>query len=120
MSFLKAFSIKNLGHYVAVVAHDIVKFGAFAKAEEPLVEGVTAMIAPDAVALERAGNAALGYLVDAADKLVPVADGTQTLTLQVAASEVADFKALAAYFKSHAAANGVTLPASGAPAQATT
>lgn len=106
-----SFSFRNLGHYIAVAARDIVKFGQFAQKEEPLIEGITALVYPPAVVIERAGFAALGYLVDASSKIAPVADGQVSLTIQIAADEVNDFKALVAFFKSHAAANGVALPA---------
>lgn len=105
-----SFSFKNLGHYIAVVARDIVKFGAAVQKAEPVIEAVTALVYPPAVVLERAGASALGYLVDAADKATQVADGQVTLTIQLLASEVADFKAFAAFFKGHASANGVALP----------
>lgn len=105
-----AFSFKNLGHYIAVVARDIVKFGVAAQKAEPFIEGVTSLVYPPAVVMERAGFAAFGYVIDAASKVAPVADGTVTLTLQIAADEVNDFKALASFFHSHASASGVVLP----------
>lgn len=110
MSFFSKFNFKNLGHYAAVVARDIVKFGGAVQKAEPLIEGITAQIYPPAVVLERAGNSALGYLIDAADKVVPASGGTTTLTLELATDEINDFKALAGFFKGHAVANGVVLP----------
>lgn len=110
MSFFSKFNFKNLGHYAAVVARDIVKFGTAVQKAEPFIEGVTAQIYPPAVVLERASNTALGYVIDAADKIIPGADGTTALTLQLATDEINDFKALATFFKGHAVAAGVALP----------
>lgn len=101
------FSFRNLGHYVAVVARDIVKVGSVVKQAEPVIEAVSAVVFPPAVVIERAAGGALGYLVDAASKIAPVADGQVTLTIQIAADELADFKAIAAAFKAHASTNGV-------------
>lgn len=107
-----SFSFKNIGHYIAVAARDIAKFGIAAQKDEPLIEGVTALIYPPAVVLERASFSALGYLVDASQKAAPVADGTVSLTVQVAADEVADFKNFLSFFQAHAAASGVPVPPS--------
>lgn len=104
-----SFSFKNLGHYIAVAARDVVKFGTFMQKQEPLIEGVTALVYPPAVVLERAGSSALGYIVDAASKIGDV-NSPASITISLTADEVADFKALAGFFKGHAVANGVVLP----------
>lgn len=107
-SFFKSFSFKNLGHYIAVAARDIVNIGGKALQTETVVEGVTQLIAPSAVEIERAIYSASGYLIHAASTVTSVANGSNTLTITgIAASEIADFKALAEYFKGHAEASGV-------------
>ena len=111
MSFLKNFNFKSLGHYIAVAARDLVKYGGKAEAMETAVEGVTALVAPSAVEIERAIFNAGGKLIHAASTVTTIADGSNTLSVTgIAASELADFKALADYFKGHAAASGVALP----------
>jgi hypothetical protein len=120
MSFLKYFTFKNLGHYVAVAVRDIVAAGPTVAKDIQVAGNIAATVAeavdpaaaPVIAEIQRASNAALGYVVDAASKLKAVADGTNTLTLEgLTAAEVADFQALATYFKTHAYQNGVTLPA---------
>lgn len=115
MSFLKAFSFKNLGHYIAVVARDIVKAAPVIQKDVQVAGDIAAIaypeVAPAVLEIERASNAALGYVVDAAQHVTAVADGTNTLTIQgLTAAEVGDFKSLADYFKNHAYQNGVALP----------
>jgi hypothetical protein len=121
MSFLKYFSFKNLGHYVAVAVKDIVAAGPTIQKDIAVAGGVASTVvaavdpnaAPAVAEIQRASSAALGYVVDAASKINAVADGTNTLTIQgLTSAEVQDFKALATYFTQHAYANGVTLPAS--------
>jgi hypothetical protein len=124
MSFLKAFSFKNLGHYIAVAARDIVKAAPVIQKEVQVVGDVASIVYPEAapaiLEIERASNAALGYMVDASQHVTAVADGTNTLTIQgLTAAEIADFKNLAAYFKNHAYKNGVALPPSVPPASTT-
>jgi hypothetical protein len=120
MSFLKAFSFKNLGHYIAVAARDIVKAAPVIEKDLQIVGSVVSIVdpaaAPAIMEIERASNAAFGYVVDASQHVVAVADGTNTLTIQgLTSAEVEDFQQFAAYFKSHAYANGVALPPSPAP-----
>lgn len=120
MSFLKAFSFKNLGHYIAVAARDLVKALPVIEKDVELVGSVAAVIDPAAgpaiMEIERASAAALGYIADASQHVVAVADGTNTLTVQgLTAAEVTDFQSLAAYFKTQAYKNGVALPASPTP-----
>jgi len=125
MSFLKYFTFKNLGHYVAVIARDIVNgsdriekvLAGADKIEQTIIASgvggpaITAL-AVTAEEITRASSAALGYLVDASIKVVAVADGTNTLTIEgITAAEVADFQKLAALFHAHAAKNGQLLPA---------
>jgi hypothetical protein len=120
MSFLKYFSFKNLGHYVAVAVKDIIAAAPTISKDITVVGDVAEQVAqvvdpkaaPAIAEIQRASSAALGYVVDAASKIQAVADGTNTLTIQgLTAAELADFQALATYFKSHAFANGVSLPA---------
>jgi hypothetical protein len=114
------FGFKNIGHFFAVVARDVVKAGAVASQLEAPIEAVTALVAgPAAVpalAIERAAFAAGGYIVQAA-KDVNVEgvgpDATVSLSITMLASEVADFKALYAAFEAMAHKAGVT-PASAA------
>jgi hypothetical protein len=122
MSFLKAFSFKNLGHYIAVAARDIVKAAPTIQKDIQVAGDIAALAYPEAapavLEIERASNAALGFVVDAAQHVTAVADGTNTLTIQgLTAAELADFKSLADYFRTHAYKNGVSLPPSAAPAQ---
>jgi hypothetical protein len=106
-----SFGFRNIGHYIAVAARDIAKFGGIIQGLEPIVEGVTlasaGVAAPSAIEIERAGFAALGHLTSAAAGVTSVAEGTQTLTISLAASEVNDFKALFSYFQSLATKQGV-------------
>jgi hypothetical protein len=120
MTFLKAFSFKNLGHYIAVVARDIVKAAPVIQQDAQIVGDVVSIadpaIAPSVIEFERISNAALGYLSDAAQHVTQVADGTNTLTIQgLTSAEITDFNNIALYFKNHAAANGVALPPTPAP-----
>lgn len=121
MSFLKAFSFKNLGHYIAVVARDIVKAAPVIQKDVQVAGDIAAIAYPEAapaiLEIERASNAALGYIVDASQHVTAVADGTNTLTIQgLTATEIGDFKNLADYFKKHAYQNGVAIPQSVPPA----
>ncbi len=121
MSFLKNFNFKSLGHYIAVAARDIVKFGPVAQKDIALassvVEAVDPKLAPAVEEINRAATTALGYVADAATKVTALADGTNTLTIQgLTGAEVQDYQALAAYFKNHAYANGISLPGVTPPA----
>lgn len=120
MSFLKAFSFKSLGHYIAVAARDIVKATPVIQKEVQVVGDVASIVYPESapaiMEIERASNAALGYMVDASQHITAVADGTNTLTIQgLTAAEISDFKNLANYFKKHAYQNGVVLPPPAVP-----
>lgn len=123
MSFFSSFNFKSLGHYIAVAARDVVKAGPVILKDEQLVGTLASFIVPGAgpaiAEIERASAAALGYVSDAAQNVVALADGTNTLTIQgLTSAEIADFQNLAAYFKNHAWKNGVTLP--GIPAASQT
>lgn len=123
MSFLKYFSFRNLGHYIAVAARDIVKAAPVIAKDLGIAGNVVASVAGTGVLgtggtalaltteeILRAGNAALGYVADAALKVTQVADGTSTLTIEgLTKAEIEDFQAIAAYFHAHANANGVAL-----------
>jgi hypothetical protein len=120
MSFLSVFSFKNLGHYIAVAARDIVKAAPVIQKEVQVAGDIASIVYPQAapavLELERASNAALGFVVDAAQHINAVADGTNTLTIQgLTAAEIMDFKNLATYFKAHAYQSGVILPQTTAP-----
>ena len=67
---MSQFSFKNIGHFFATVAGDVVKgaravAGAMAKAQkaEPEIEALTALFFPQAVELERGAFALLGMRI---------------------------------------------------------
>ena len=101
---------KNLGHYAYFVIHDISKFGHLALKAEPFVEPALEAVFPPAIVIDKLAHAALGYLVDAADKASAVADGKTTVSVELLKQEIDDLKSLAQFFKTHAVANSVKLP----------
>ncbi|MBZ5524794.1 MAG: hypothetical protein LAP21_21355 [Acidobacteriia bacterium] len=101
---------KNLGHYATLVIRDISKFGHLAQKAEPFVESSVELLYPPAAVITRLSHSALGFLVNAADQASGVVDGKVKLSVDLLEQDLADLKSLAAFFKSHAAANGVQLP----------
>lgn len=101
---------KNLGHYATLVIRDIAKFGHLAQKAEPFIEAPLEMLYPPAAVITRMSHAALGFLVGAADQAAAVVDGKAKLTVEMLEQDLADLKALAAFFRGHASANGVQLP----------
>jgi hypothetical protein len=101
---------KNLGHYATLVIRDISKFGHLVQKAEPFIEAPIELVYPPAAVIARLSHSALGFLVNAADQAAGVVDGKVRLTVEVLEQDLADLKSLAAFFKSHATANGVQLP----------
>ena len=101
---------KNLGHYATLVIRDIAKFGHLVQKAEPFIEVPIELLYPPAAVITRLSHAALGFLVHAADQAAGVVDGKVKLTVEMLEQDLADLKSLAAFFKSHASANGVQLP----------
>lgn len=112
-----SFGFKNIGHFFAVVARDIVKVGTVVQSTEAPVEAITAAIglvvpaALPALAIERAAYAGGGYVVQAAkDFNVPDdadPNATINLTFPMLVSEVKDFEAMYAAFEAMAHKAGV-------------
>ena len=115
-----SFAFKNVGHFFATVAADIVK-GARAvasvmiKAEkaEPEAEALTAVFFPKAVELERGAFALLGV---AAQAVIDAGDAAEANGVNVAldAQLVADIKALIQAIEQYAQSAGIAKPVSAA------
>ncbi|MGB9072912.1 MAG: hypothetical protein WCC22_09585 [Terriglobales bacterium] len=114
---MSQFSFKNIGHFFATVAADIVKGARAAanlmtKAEkiEPEVEALTGVLFPQAVELERAGFALLGM---AAQVVSETGDAAAANGLNIALDQqlVADIKALIPAIEQYAKMVGVVKPA---------
>jgi hypothetical protein len=114
---MSQFSFKNIGHFFATVASDIVK-GAKAVAlgmqqaqkAEPEIEALTGLVFPQAVELERGAFALLGMAAQAVGETGDaVAANGVNITLD--AQLVADIKGLIAAVEKYAQTAGVTQPA---------
>jgi hypothetical protein len=114
---MSQFSFKNIGHFFATVASDIVK-GAKAVAHgmqqaqkaEPEIEALTGLVFPQAVELERGAFALLGMAAQAVGETGDaVAANGVNITLD--AQLVADIKGLIAAIEKYAQTAGVTKPA---------
>lgn len=112
-----SFGFKNIGHFFAAVAGDIVK-GARAVASvmvkvgkaEPEVEAITGLFFPEAVALERGAFALLGMAAHAVSEAGDVA-AANGLNITLDAQFVADIKALIPAIEQYAKTVGVAKPA---------
>lgn len=108
-----ALSFNSVGHFFATVLHDIhvaavavAKFSITASSVEPVIEGVTNLVYPPAVAIERVAFALLGegaHAVVSAD----AAASANGVNLTLDAALVADVKALIANFKTELQASGL-------------
>lgn len=114
---MSQFSFKNIGHFFATVAGDVVKgaravAGAMAKAQkaEPEIEAITALLFPQAVELERGAFALLGM---AAQAVTEAGDAAEANGLNIALDKqlVADIKALIAAIDQYAKTAGMAKPA---------
>lgn len=114
---MSQFSFKNIGHFFATVAGEVVKgaravAGAMAKAQkaEPEIEAITALLFPQAVELERGAFALLGM---AAQAVTEAGDAAEANGLNIALDKqlVADIKALIAAIDQYAKTAGMAKPA---------
>ena len=114
---MSQFSFKNVGHFFATVAGDIVKgarvvAGVMLKAEkaEPEIEALTALCFPQAVELERGAFALLGMAAQAISEAGGAAEANG-LNLALDKQLVADIKALIGAIEQYAKSAGVAKPA---------
>jgi hypothetical protein len=116
------FGIQSVEHFFARFAKEAVivsksagsvlaKVDATAEANKPLIEGLTAAIDPNAVALEDAAYALLGMAAKAASELSGAADA-KGLNLALDQQTVTDIKALVPAIQKYAASKGATKPTS--------
>lgn len=120
-----SFGFASVGHAFATVFADAVK-GAKAvasaldkaSAAESVIEGISAVVYPPAVIIERAAFATLGKVAAAAHDFNP-SNATQLLSVQFDAQELADIKAIVASVKDDLTQLGVlTASSNGAPVKA--
>lgn len=109
-----SFGFKSIEHALATVARDIAKGTAFILKEaaitEPVVEGITALLDPPAVVVERAAYSALASILGAVNKANTDATGAVTakgLNVSLDVEAVADFKAVFALCQQELIALGV-------------
>lgn len=112
-----SFGFKNIGHFFATVAGDIVK-GARAVASvmvkvgkaEPEVEAISSLLFPQAVALERGAFALLGLAAQAVHEAGDAA-AANGINLALDAQLVADIKALIQAIEQYSKSAGLSKPA---------
>jgi hypothetical protein len=117
---MSQFSFKNVGHFFATMAGDIVK-GARAVASvmikaqkaEPEIEAISALFFPGAVELERGAFALLGMAAQAVSEAGDVAS-EKGLNIALDAQLVADIKALIASIEQYSKSAGMAKPAAAA------
>jgi hypothetical protein len=119
---MSQFSFKNIGHFFATVAGDIVKgakavAGVMLKVEqaEPQVEAVSSLFFPQAVELERGAFALLGMAAQAVTEAGNAASANG-VNIALDAQLIADIKALIPAIEQYAASVGVAKPAATTPA----
>jgi len=111
-----SFGFKNVGHFFATVAGDIVK-GARAVATvmvkvgkaEPEVEAISSLFFPQAVALERGAFALLGLAAQAVHEAGDVAEA-KGVNLVLDQELIADIKALIVAIEEYAKTAGLQKP----------
>jgi len=110
------FGFSSLGHVFATIFSDISKGAkavgnALAKVEaaEPVIEGISAVVYPPAVLIERAAFSILGKAAAAVHDAGAVADGSG-MNITIDAQTVADLKDLIATVRGDLAALGVAKP----------
>lgn len=114
---MSQFTFKNVGHFFATVASDIVK-GARTVATvmlqvrkaEPEVEGLPALIFSQALELERGAFALLGMAAQAVSEAGDAA-GANGLNITLDQQLIADIKALIQAIEQYAKSAGLTKPA---------
>jgi hypothetical protein len=112
-----SFGFKNIGHFFATVAGDIVK-GARAVASvmlkaqkaEPEIEALSSLIVPQAVELERGAFALLGL---AAHAVSQAGDAAEANGINIALDQqlIADIKELIVAIEAYAKSAGLSKPA---------
>ena len=114
---MSQFSFKNVGHFFATVAGDIVKgarvvAGVMLKVEkaEPEVEALSALFFPHAVELERGAFALLGMAAQAVNEAGDAAE-QKGVNIALDAQLIADIKALIHAIEEYAKSAGLTKPA---------
>jgi len=120
-----SFAFRNVGHFFATVAADIVKGARVAasvmiKAEkvEPEAEALTAVFFPKAVELERGAFALLGVAAQAVSDAGDAAEANG-VNVTLDAQLVADIKALIQAIEQYAQSAGIAKPVSAAKAAVT-
>jgi hypothetical protein len=114
---MSQFSFKNVGHFFATVARDIVK-GARAAASvmikiehaEPEIEAISALFFPGAVELERGAFALLGMAAQAVSEAGDTA-AQNGLNIALDALLVSDIKSLIKSIEQYSKAAGMAKPA---------
>jgi hypothetical protein len=111
-----SFGFRNIGHFFATVAGDIVKgaravAGVMRKAQkaEPEIEAISALLFPQAVALERGAFALLGMAAHAVDEAGDVA-AQNGINLVLDQKLVADIKVLIEAIEQYAKSAGLPKP----------
>ena len=111
-----SFGFKNIGHFFATVAGDIVKgaravAGVMRKAQkaEPEIEAISALFFPQAVALERGAFALLGMAAQAVSEAGDAA-AANGINLALDQKLVADIKALIEAIEEYAKSAGLPKP----------
>ena len=114
---MSQFSFKNVGHFFATVAGDIVKGaravgGVMLKVEKaaPEIEALTSLCFPQAVELERGAFALLGMAAQAIHEAGDAAE-VNGLNLALDKQLVSDIKALIGAIEQYAKNAGMTKPA---------
>jgi hypothetical protein len=112
-----SFGFKNIGHFFATVASDIVKGaravgGVMIKVgtSETEIEAITSLFFPQAVALERGAFALLGLAAQAVSEAGDAA-AANGLNITLDQQLVADIKALIQAIEQYAKTVGTTKPA---------
>jgi hypothetical protein len=117
-----SFGFKNIGHFFATVAGDIVKgarvvasvMGKVGKAETE-VEAISSLFFPQAVALERGAFALLGLAAQAVKEAGDAAEA-KGVNLVLDQQLIVDIKALIVAIEEYAKAAGLQKPAAGVSA----
>ena len=112
-----SFGFKNIGHFFATVAGDIVKGARIvgsvmlkAGKAEPEIEAMSALFFPQAVALERGAFALLGLAAQAVTDAGSAAE-QKGINIALDAQLVADIKVLIGAIEQYAKSAGLQKPA---------
>ncbi len=114
---MSQFGFKNIGHFFATMAGDVVKgaravAGVLLKVEklEPEVEALSGLVFPQAVELERGAFALLGKAAQAVSEAGDAASANG-INIALDAQFVADLKALIQAIEQYAKSAGIAKPA---------